>query len=140
STAHRDPLRLALPDGDLRPQAPSGPRLLCHADPPSRPAHRYGRSEDRSPARRPRGGHVPSRAGRTTGSFDAPRHRGRGPRPGPLHRRARRRVAEGDRFVILPALIARARANSGALWLPTAPTFPTVLGSAYPLAMPPLLT
>src|SRR5205814_888129 len=80
------------------------------------------------------------RAGRTTGSFDAPRHRGRGPRPGPLHRRARRRVAEGDRFVILPALIARARANSGALWLLTATTVANVLGFGYQLVMARLLT
>src|SRR5205814_9406228 len=80
------------------------------------------------------------RAGRTTGSFDAPRHRGRGPRPGPLHRRARRRVAEGDRFVILPALIARARANAGALWLLAATTVANVLGFGYQLVMARLLT
>jgi O-antigen/teichoic acid export membrane protein len=49
-------------------------------------------------------------------------------------------VAEGDRFVILAAVIARARANAGALWLLAATTIANVLGFGYQLVMARLLT
>jgi len=49
-------------------------------------------------------------------------------------------VAQGDRFVILAAVIARARANAGALWLLAATTVANVLGFGYQLVMARLLT
>jgi O-antigen/teichoic acid export membrane protein len=49
-------------------------------------------------------------------------------------------VAERHRFVILAAVIARARANSGALWLFSATTVANVLGFGYQLVMARLLT
>ncbi len=49
-------------------------------------------------------------------------------------------MAEGDRFVILPAVIARARANAGALWLLAASTVANVLAFGYQLVMARLLT
>ncbi len=49
-------------------------------------------------------------------------------------------MAEGHRFVILPAVIARARANAGALWLLAASTVANVLAFGYQLVMARLLT
>jgi O-antigen/teichoic acid export membrane protein len=49
-------------------------------------------------------------------------------------------VADEHRFVILAAVIARARANSGALWLLSATTVANVLGFGYQLVMARLLT
>ena len=49
-------------------------------------------------------------------------------------------MAEGDRFGILAAVIARARANAGALWLLAATTIANVLGFGYQLVMARLLT
>ena len=49
-------------------------------------------------------------------------------------------MAQGDRFVILAAVIARARANAGALWLLAATTVANVLGFGYQLVMARLLT
>ena len=49
-------------------------------------------------------------------------------------------MAERHRFVILPAVIARARANAGALWLLAATTVANVLGFGYQLVMARLLT
>ncbi|TMC78559.1 MAG: hypothetical protein E6J15_02300 [Chloroflexi bacterium] len=49
-------------------------------------------------------------------------------------------MAEGHRFVILAAVIARARANAGALWLLAATTVANVLGFGYQLVMARLLT
>ena len=49
-------------------------------------------------------------------------------------------MAEGHRFVILPAVIARARTNAGALWLLAATTVANVLGFGYQLVMARLLT
>jgi O-antigen/teichoic acid export membrane protein len=49
-------------------------------------------------------------------------------------------MAQGHRFVILPAVIARARANAGALWLLAATTIANVLGFGYQLVMARLLT
>jgi O-antigen/teichoic acid export membrane protein len=49
-------------------------------------------------------------------------------------------VAERHRFVILAAVIARVRANSGALWLFSATTIANVLGFGYQLVMARLLT
>jgi O-antigen/teichoic acid export membrane protein len=49
-------------------------------------------------------------------------------------------VAEGNRFVILPAVIARARANAGALWLLAASMVANVLALGYQLVMARLLT
>jgi O-antigen/teichoic acid export membrane protein len=49
-------------------------------------------------------------------------------------------VAERHRFVILAAVIARARANAGALWLLAATTIANVLAFGYQLVMARLLT
>ncbi|TMC70119.1 MAG: hypothetical protein E6J13_09975 [Chloroflexi bacterium] len=49
-------------------------------------------------------------------------------------------MAQRNRFVILPAVIARARANTGALWLLAATTIANVLGFGYQLVMARLLT
>src|SRR5439155_20895714 len=136
----RAPVRDALPHGDLRAEAPAGPRLLGHAHPARRSAHRDRRPEGRPGARPARSDHVPARTRRAAGSIDPPGHRGRGRGPRCLRGRYRGDLAKGDRFVILAAVIARARANSGALWLLAATTIANVLGFGYQLVMARLLT
>jgi O-antigen/teichoic acid export membrane protein len=48
-------------------------------------------------------------------------------------------VAEGDRFVILPAVIARAHQHAGAIWLLAATTIANVIGYGYQVVMARLL-
>src|SRR5438445_307430 len=139
SHPHRGALWHALPDGDLRAEASPQARILGHADPPPRPAHRHRRPARGPRARRHGGRDVPSRGWRTAGTSDPARGRGRGGRPRDLRRSARRRLAEGDRFLILLAVIARARTHAGAIWLLAATMVANVLGYGYQVVMARLL-
>src|SRR5438445_12411780 len=83
--------------------------------------------------------HVRSRAGCPSLPSHAACQRRRGRGSCRIRRRARHRVAERHRFVILPAVIARARAHRGALWLLAATTIANVLGYGYQVVMARLL-
>src|SRR5206468_144097 len=111
----------------LRPRLPRAGRRAAPPRAPRRRARRHG------------GRDVPSRGWRTAGTSDPARGRGRGGRPRDLRRSARRRLAEGDRFLILLAVIARARTHAGAIWLLAATMVANVLGYGYQVVMARLL-